>query len=235
MSFRIIPTQKREVYMNMALDEACMQSVRDGGSPTIRLYECEQPSITIGRYQCLADEIRVQAVKEDKIPITRRITGGGVMLHDKHISYSVVAPQDFFVNDVRKSFGQIIKPLMKALAALGVETHFHPLSDVVLDKKIIGNNAQTRKEGVLLQHGTISVDLDEDKIRRYLAAEINIHATSYTDLTSTSLSYQEIHDAIRNQLRATFKAQEKNWTGDELEQARELAERYKDESWIALR
>ena len=244
MSFRIIPTQKRDAYMNMALDEACMESVRDGGPPTIRLFEWTTPSITIGRFQCLADEIDIQAVKEDDIPITRRITGGGAVLHDAEITYSVVAPQDFFVSDVRKSYGQIVKPLMKALAKLGVETRFRPLNDIVLGEKKISGNAQTRKDGVLLQHGTIIVRLDEEKMRRYLTPDKSkVSDKPFTksdgkvmsDLADAGLSYQEVHDAIRNQLRSTYKAEEKNWSGDELERARELAKKYADESWIALR
>ena len=244
MSFRIIPTQQRDAYMNMALDEACMESVRDGGKPTIRLFEWSKPSITIGRFQCLTDEVDIQAVKEDGIPITRRITGGGAVLHDHEITYSVVAPQELFVSSVRESYGQMVKPLMQALAKLGVETQFRPLNDVVLGTKKISGNAQTRKEGVVLQHGTIIIRLDENKMRRYLTPDKSkVSDKPFTksdgkvmsDVASYGLTYQQVHDAVREQLITTYQAVEQEWSADELVRAKELAKKYADEAWVALR
>ena len=244
MKFRILPTQKRDAYMNMALEEACLESVRDGGAPTIRLFEWAQPSITIGRFQCLTDEVDVQAVKEDGVPITRRITGGGAVFHETEITYSVVAPQELFVNSVRKSYGQIAKPLMQALAKLGVETRFRPLNDIVLDEKKISGNAQTRKEGVLLQHGTIIIRLDEEKMRRYLTPDKSkVSDKPFTksdgkvmsDLAARGLTYTDVHDAVREELKKVYSAEERGWRAEELERAEELAKKYADESWIALR
>ena len=44
------------------------------------------------------------------------------------------------------------------------EVKFAALNDVVVDGKKVSGNAQTRKEGILLQHGTILLEVDVEKM-----------------------------------------------------------------------
>lgn len=244
MSFRIIKTTNHDAYMNMALDEACMQSVKEGQMPTIRLFGWDKPSVTIGCFQCLSDEVDIKAIKEDGVPITRRITGGGAVYHDQEITYSLVAPEKLFSKDIPTSYGQVIKPILKALHKLGIKAKFRPLNDLVYEGKKISGNAQTRKGGVLLQHGTIILSVDEDKMFRYLTPDANknndkpyikSNRSSVRGILNDELTAQQVLDAVRNELISSLQATQGSWSDDEIETARELAKKYRSDEWIALR
>lgn len=231
--------------MNMALDEACMNAVREKKvKPTVRLFGWNTPSVTIGCFQCVTDEVDMAAIKEDNIPITRRITGGGAVYHDAEITYSVVAPEELFSKNIATSYGQIVKPLMQALNKLGVETRFRALNDVMLGEKKVSGNAQTRKGGVLLQHGTIILSVNEELMFRYLTPDANknndkpfikSNRSAVAGVLREGISSEDVLRAVREELIKTYRAVEQVWSEDELIQARELAKKYASQEWIFLR
>ena len=59
----------------------------------------------------------------------------------------------------------ICDPIIICLINLGFKkVRFAPLNDVVIEGKKVSGNAQTRKKGILLQHGTILLDVDPEKM-----------------------------------------------------------------------
>ena len=243
--FRIVPTAHNSADMNMALDEAVMQRLQEGeGTPTIRLYGWKPAAVSIGYFQCLTDEVDVQACKRDGVQVVRRLTGGGAVYHDAEITYSVIAPQDLFAHDMRKSYGQIIKPVMRALKTLGVDSQFRPINDVIVDGQKISGNAQTRKGGVLLQHGTILLEVEPEKMFTYLTPDkskisdkpfIKSVQSAVTSLQEHGISFDEMESALRASFTNAFKATQGEWGEDELALAKELSEKYREQSWVAMR
>lgn len=243
--FRIVPSAEYSADMNMALDETVMEGLREGdGTPTIRLYGWKPAAVSIGYFQCLTDEVDVERCKQDGIQITRRMTGGGAVYHDAEITYSVIAPQELFAQDMKTSYGQIIKPVMQALKELGVESKFRPVNDILVGDQKISGNAQTRKGGVLLQHGTILLSVDAKKMFSYLTPDksklsdkpfIKSVNQAVTSLEEHGISFDDMEGALRKSLTKAFKAQERAWSQEELERAKEIAEKYRSESWVGMR
>ncbi len=156
---------------NMAADFALMKSVSRGESrPVLRIYRWERPSITIGYFQEAADELYMDACAAQGVPVIRRITGGGAVLHDSEITYSVSLPltHPLAFGTVLDSYKKLLAPVIRALGLLGVECEYQPVNDLVARGKKISGSAQTRRDGVLLQHGTILLDVDPDKMFRFL-------------------------------------------------------------------
>jgi lipoate-protein ligase A len=54
------------------------------------------------------------------------------------------------------------------LALLGLNAELNGVNDIVMDGKKISGNAQTRKNGIVFQHGTILLDFDVEKMVTYL-------------------------------------------------------------------
>jgi lipoate-protein ligase A len=75
---------------NMAVDEALLLDAADGGHPTLRLYAWSEPTLSIGYFQRVADRAGHAASRE--CALVRRQTGGGAILHDREITYSLVLP-----------------------------------------------------------------------------------------------------------------------------------------------
>lgn len=158
MNWRVIALETHDAYFNMAADEAIGDAVRDGKSlPTIRLYKWLPSAVSIGCFQSMRDEVNIERCNELRIDYVRRRTGGGAVYHDANgeITYSIIGPQSYFPSGIRESYRFICNWIIEGLSAIGIKAEFIPINDIVVDGKKISGNAQTRREGILLQHGTI--------------------------------------------------------------------------------
>ncbi|HII09610.1 TPA: lipoate--protein ligase family protein, partial [Candidatus Micrarchaeota archaeon] len=158
MRWRFIELEARNACSNMAIDQAVMEGVAKGASePTIRFYRWLPSAVTIGRFQSMMDEVDVGRCAELGVSHVRRITGGGAVYHDYagEVTYSVIAPEAYFPNGIRESYAFICDWVVSGLLGVGIKAKFVPINDIVTDGKKISGNAQTRRGGVLLQHGTI--------------------------------------------------------------------------------
>lgn len=161
----MIPLEGRRAAENMAVDEAIAAGVTACTSPpTIRFYTWNPGAVSIGYFQRLHDEVDTAACHAKGIDYVRRRTGGGAVYHDRQgeITYSVIAPESCFSRDIRASYREICGGIVKGLASLGIPAEFRPINDVVVRGRKISGSAQTRRQGVLTQHGTVLYTLDRD-------------------------------------------------------------------------
>lgn len=163
MEWRVIPFSPNNAQMNMALDEAVLNAVADGISPpTIRFYGWAPSAVSIGYFQSLEQEVDTKYCHANGIDVVRRQTGGGAVFHQEggEITYSVIAPQEIFPAGIVDSYREICTGIIRGLERLGMSAEFRPINDVCINSRKISGNAQTRRKGVLLQHGTILYSLD---------------------------------------------------------------------------
>ncbi|MDR1482931.1 MAG: lipoate--protein ligase [Synergistaceae bacterium] len=140
---------------NLALEEyLCLRAIRDR-SRFFMLWQNE-PSIIVGRFQNTLEEVNAPFVEEHGIHVVRRNSGGGAVYHDLgNINYSFVMPDtgDF-------DFAFFTKPIILALAALGVQAEPSGRNDLAIEDRKVSGGAQYRKGGVMLHHGTLLYDVD---------------------------------------------------------------------------
>jgi lipoate-protein ligase A len=171
MKFRLLKTGHLSAAENMGIDEAVLASVSSGeSSPTLRFYGWSPPAISIGYFQSLEEEVDLAACKKYGVDYVRRLTGGGAVFHDTEITYSIHIPEKLGLvpTGILESYEKICGGIVKGLSLLGLNVQFVPLNDLIVmhngaPRKISGN-AQTRKSGVILQHGTILLKVDVDKM-----------------------------------------------------------------------
>src|SRR5215469_16571670 len=169
---RLLKTGHNNGYWNMALDEVLMKSISKSatGTPTLRLYGWNPAAVSIGYFQSIDQEVDVELCKKAGIDIVRRITGGGAVLHDSELTYSFITRK--YPQNMLESYRMICDPIRICLVNLGFsKVRFAPLNDVIVDGKKVSGNAQTRKEGTLLQHGTILLDVDPEKMFTFLKVQ----------------------------------------------------------------
>lgn len=156
----------------MAIDEAILNARIAKQVPnTLRLYRWDPSTASIGRNQSLKDEVDTKVAQESGVDVVRRISGGGAVLHDRdrEITYSVILTE----SDFHAQFGElknvevfhkITEGIVKALNKLSIQPDLgviHCPAIFIKGKKISGN-AQARQKGVILQHGTILLDVDPE-------------------------------------------------------------------------
>ncbi len=90
MNGRLIIDEPAEAAWNMAVDQALLESVSAGGAPVLRFYRWQQPTLSLGYFQSLAQ--RQQHAASRDAPVVRRSSGGGAIVHDRELTYSLVMP-----------------------------------------------------------------------------------------------------------------------------------------------
>ena len=165
------------------LDKAIETQTKE---PIFRLYAWSPRCISLGRNQ--KDDF-LQGVKED---VVRRLTGGRALLHDNEITYSYITPIDIIPNGegISESYKYISKILIDFFKTLGVELDFGENKKVSTKfdycmlistgadvcyqgKKIIGS-AQYRKQGYILQHGSILFGYDKELLESLFHEEVSM-------------------------------------------------------------
>ena len=182
-SWRLLPLEVRNGYWNMALDEAILKSVIEMKSPnTVRFYKWNPSTVSLGQNQSLSEEVDVKVVNEMNFNIVRRITGGGAVFHDKNceITYSIVCPIEFLEElnaySVLAQFEIITQCIIASLIDFGLtpEKGVIHCPAIFIEGKKFSGNAQIRKMGHLLQHGTILLDIDPELMYSVLKAPYNV-------------------------------------------------------------
>ncbi len=186
-TWRLIESGPGTAARNMAVDEAIMLTHGRGlVPPTLRLYTWNPAAVSIGYFQSAGREIDLDACARAGIGFVRRPTGGRAVLHDDELTYSVTIAEDLLPGTVLETYRYLSGGLLEGFRLLGVGADLTnpPAPDragpvgsssaACFDapswyeltsggKKIVGS-AQTRKNGIILQHGAIVLGFDVDKL-----------------------------------------------------------------------
>ncbi|QDT01217.1 lipoate--protein ligase family protein [Adhaeretor mobilis] len=89
---RLIIDPPRTGVWNMAVDECLLEEAADEGIATLRFYQWSEPTLSLGYFQRYAD--RATHLASNDLPVVRRLSGGGTLLHDRELTYSLCLPPD---------------------------------------------------------------------------------------------------------------------------------------------
>ena len=147
---------------NMALDEVLMNCINYHSMPILRIYGWRPPTVSIGYFQSMDEEVDIKRCRQMGIDVVRRITGGGAILHESELTYSFIT--NVYPKNIMESYNLICDPIVICINKLGFNAKFAPLNDIIVNGKKVSGNAQTRKKGTLLQHGTILLSVNLEKM-----------------------------------------------------------------------
>ena len=212
--WRLIKTKNNSAFTNMAIDKAVLEANSKGKvPPTVRFYTWKPSAISIGYFQSLEDEIDLAVCKKFGIDYVRRITGGGAVFHDKELTYSIVISESHpqIPKNILESYGKICGAVIKGLSNIGIESEYVPINDIAVGGKKISGNAQTRKLKTVLQHGTVLMDVDvekmfkilkvpNEKIKDKLISDVKQRVTSIKHILKNNVSF----DILANSMQIGF-------------------------------
>lgn len=239
MECRLLLHGYRNAFENMAIDEALLIN----GITTLRFYKWKPSAISIGYFQSIEEEVNIEECKEIGIDIVRRITGGGAVYHDMNgeITYSIVMPNVF--SNVMESYKIISKCLINGLKRIGINARHSGINDIVVNGRKISGNAQTRRHGIILQHGTVLLKTDIKKMFSLLNVsdkKISDKEIGKIEERVTSIE-KEIGKINENELikalikgfeeTLNFKFFEGSLEENEIELARKLVDKYESKEW----
>ena len=218
-------TTPRSAAVNMAIDETLLESAT---VPSIRFYRWQSPALSFGYFGKFADV----AIYADERDLVRRWTGGGIVLHEDDLTYSIVIPasDQAFAEPSIVIYERIHRSLCAALNGIGerdigaelVEPGWSTIeneagvnskvyhcfanpvrADVMLNGRKVAGAAQRRTRRGLLHQGSVQrIGIDSDLAQRF------------AETLSADCSRREIAEKL-------------------LQRARELArQKYGADSWL---
>jgi len=171
--WEIIPPVVRPTLENLALDEVLAREVGAGRRrPALRLWDWEEPSVVIGSFQSLRNEVDPEGAARHGISVVRRVSGGGAMFMEAGncITYSLYLPQTLVDGlSFAESYPFLDQWVMQAFQEMGLQAFYVPLNDIATEHGKIGGAAQKRfAGGGMVHHVTMSYDIDAQKMTEVL-------------------------------------------------------------------
>jgi lipoate-protein ligase A len=106
MDCRLIIDPPAAGARNMAVDETLLVDAADHGTATLRFYGWSEPTLSLGYFQRYAD--REQHPASSTCALVRRQTGGGAILHDRELTYSLTLPASHPLTKQNEKLYQIV-------------------------------------------------------------------------------------------------------------------------------
>ena len=126
-------------------------------------------AVVIGKYQNTLAEINLPFVEENGIQVVRRLSGGGAVYHDLgNLNYSFIADAG---DAGTLDFQLFCAPVVRTLAALGVQAEVNGRNDITIEGRKFSGNAQYLRGGRILHHGTLLFDSDLSVVARALQVD----------------------------------------------------------------
>jgi lipoyl(octanoyl) transferase len=269
--WRYIDSGNGSPAFNMALDEALLDWHSEGKMPPIiRFYGWNPASLSIGYFQKIEREIDMEAVKRHELGFVRRPTGGRGVLHEHELTYSVIVSEEHpeMPQTVTEAYRVISEGVLRGFQKLGLEAYFAvPRTDeeksalksprsavcfdapswyeLVVEGRKVAGSAQTRQKGVILQHGAILLDLDEDKlfslfkypndrVKERLQKAFKTKAVAIKEISGRSVSMEEAKAAFKEGFAEGLNIELEPYTltDEEIEYVRNLAKtKYESDEW----
>lgn len=206
MSWRLIRVgENNDAFTSMSIDEAIMHHVKNGkSSPTFRIYGWSPPAVSIGYFLKMEEEVDLEMCSKFGVDHIRRLTSGGAVLHDMEVAYTLTTREDdpLIPKNILESYELLCGGIVQGLAELGIDATYKPVNDVLVNGKKISGNAQSRREHVILQHGTLLMDVDAEKMFSILkvpsekAQNIEKRVTSLKHVLGREVESKEVMDAV---------------------------------------
>jgi lipoate-protein ligase A len=243
-SCRLILDSPADGAWNMAVDELLLEQADQNRRPSLRFYSWREATVSLGYFQRHKD--RAQHAASRDCPLVRRLSGGGAIVHDEELTYSLALPASHpLAARAEDLYRTVHGALVATLGQLGVpaeiraaadQTGAEPFlcfqrraaGDVLVGCEKIAGSAQRRRHGAVLQHGSVL-------LRASLAAP---ELPGLESLTRLTFSADELTDLWGARLREALGTR---WicepiSPSERERAQAVgAEKYSADAWSRRR
>lgn len=209
---------------NMQIDKDLLDFAIDNNleEPILRFYGWSPACVSLGRNQS-DDFLDKTFLKSLNIDIVKRLTGGRALLHDKELTYAYICPTSNLKHgeSIVNSYIEISQFLIDGFKLLGIELEF-PIdkrpntkfdycmsistgADLCFKgKKLIGS-AQFRKNGYILQHGSILFDYNKALIEKVFNEKTDENKITCLRNINSGISCQNIINVLNTSFENQYR------------------------------
>jgi lipoate---protein ligase len=156
------------VAQNLMIDDTLSRTVWDTGRRLLRFWWGGPPAVVIGFSEQPDQVVDQSECLRLGVDVLKRATGGGSVLQTCGVfNYSLVIPAPGSIDPIN-AFRLGTDLIRAILASFGLIGTPEGTSDVAVGGRKISGNAQARRRGAILVHGTLLVDFDFDLAEKVL-------------------------------------------------------------------
>ena len=189
-------------YLNLATEQYLMETVEEDAC-ILFLWQ-NQNTVVIGKNQNAWKECRTTLLNEEGGVLARRLSGGGAVFHDLgNLNFTFLMPQAEY--DLDRQFAVIAE----AVSLLGLQAERSGRNDVLAEGRKFSGNAFYKNGAQAYHHGTLLVNVDMDKLGRYLnPSKAKLQAKGVDSVRSRVVNLTELnpHITIASMKEAMAKA-----------------------------
>ena len=177
-------------YLNLATEQYLMETVEEDAC-ILFLWQ-NQNTVVIGKNQNAWKECRTALLSEEGGFLARRLSGGGAVFHDLgNLNFTFLLPQSEY--DLDRQFTVIAE----AVSLLGLKGERSGRNDVLAEGRKFSGNAFYKNGKQAYHHGTLLVDVDMNKLGRYLnPSKAKLQAKGVDSVRSRVVNLKDLSPAI---------------------------------------
>jgi len=162
----IVESTSYNPWFNLALEEYLFDRI-EPDSVVLYLWQ-NQNTVVIGKTQNAWKECRCAQLEADGGKLARRPSGGGAVFHDMgNMCFTFLASKELY--DLERQ----LKVILEAVKMHGIDANFTGRNDITTaDGRKFSGNAFRFSKGIGLQHGTILMDTDGEKMAKFLQVSV---------------------------------------------------------------
>lgn len=190
-------------YENLAAEKRLMDSVQPGQC-ILYLWQ-NQNTVVIGRNQNPWAECRTTVLEEEGGHLARRLSGGGAVFHDLgNLNFTFLMCREDY--DLDKQ----LEVIRQAVLLAGIQAEKSGRNDLLADGRKFSGNAFYQSKEHAYHHGTILIDVDSQKLSRYLSPpKAKLAAKGVTSVRSRVVNLKELAPdltiaAMKRYMKAAF-------------------------------
>lgn len=184
-----IETGSKSIYTNLATEYFIATEsdiLEKTGEDSAFLFWTTTPTLVVGKYQNVYEEVNLTYARENGLNIVRRMSGGGTMYMDEGgWQFSFITAD----NSDGISFAEFLEPILSALASLGVKAEFSGRNDILIDGRKVSGNSQYKLGGKTVHHGTLLFATDPERI---------VRSTTVADYKIISKGIKSVRERVTN-------------------------------------
>lgn len=200
---KIFQSDSFDPYHNLAVEQHLMETVP---ADCCILYLWENANtVVIGRNQNAWKECRTTLLEQEGGHLARRLSGGGAVFHDLgNLNFTFLVPTDAYDLDLQLSV------ILEACRSLGIQAEKSGRNDVLVEGRKFSGNAFYRNGQRSYHHGTLMIDVDKEKLGRYLSpSKAKLEAKGVDSVRSRVVNLREFAenltcDEMKIQMREAF-------------------------------
>lgn len=135
------------------------------------LLQPESPYVCLGYYQDARQEVDMDFLAENDIPLFRREVGGGAVYLDRgQLFYQLVmrADRDDIPASKDAFYRKFLGPVIETFREAGVDAAYKPVNDIIVDGRKISGNGAAEINNMMILVGNFMIDFNYDMMAKSL-------------------------------------------------------------------